>query len=94
VVLRGADGTQIRIAARALFPCVGLVPNSAWTGLELDANGAIVTGAGLSTSLPGVYAAGAVRAGFGGRLMDAEADGNAAAASAIAAIAAAREASR
>jgi thioredoxin reductase (NADPH) len=84
VSIEGADGidavviagpsSHTRIAARAVYPCVGLVPNSGWTGLATDADGAIVTGAGLATSMPGVHAIGAVRAGHGGRLVDAVAD--------------------
>jgi thioredoxin reductase (NADPH) len=73
VVLAGPSG-PVRLAARAVYPCVGLVPNSAWTGLATDAGGAILTDARLATSLPGVFAVGAVRAGHGGRLVDAVAD--------------------
>jgi hypothetical protein len=64
-----------RLPVRAVYPCVGLVPNSGWTGLATDAQGAIVTDARLAASLPGVFAVGAVRAGHGGRLIDAVADG-------------------
>jgi thioredoxin reductase (NADPH) len=88
VVLNGAGGMKTRVEARAVYPCVGLIPNAAWTGLDCDTAGAIVTGPGLSTSLPGVYAIGAVRSGFGGRLIDADQDAATAAASVIAALAA------
>lgn len=88
VLIAGPDGEAARIEARAVFPCIGLVPNSGWTGLDVDAHGAIVTGPGLAASRPAVFAAGAVRAGFGGRLVDAVEDGETAARSVIAALAA------
>jgi thioredoxin reductase (NADPH) len=73
VVVAGPSGNA-RIEARAVYPCVGLLPNSGWTGLVTDADGAILTGEGLATSMPGVHAIGAVRAGHGGRLVDAVSD--------------------
>jgi thioredoxin reductase (NADPH) len=58
-----------------VFPYVGLEPASACVPAELrDARGAVMTDAALQTSLPGVFAAGAVRAGFGGTLADAVRD--------------------
>ncbi|MBC7780064.1 MAG: FAD-dependent oxidoreductase, partial [Proteobacteria bacterium] len=84
IALTDAHGARCVIEARAIYPCIGLEPNSAWTGLACDACGAILTEPGLSTSMPRVLAAGAVRAGFGGRLLDAERDGQAAARSALA----------
>lgn len=74
VIVDGPSGAS-RLLVRAVYPCVGLVPNSGWTGLATDAQGAIVTDARLAASLPGVFAVGAVRAGHGGRLIDAVADG-------------------
>jgi thioredoxin reductase (NADPH) len=73
VQVAGPGGTT-RLQARAVYPCVGLVPNSAWTGLPVDAAGAIVVDDRLATPMPGVHAIGAVRAGHGGRLVDAVAD--------------------
>lgn len=58
-----------------LEPVCGFVPDAA----KRDASGALVTDAGLRTTMPGVYAAGAVRAGYGGLLTHAIADGVAAA---------------
>ena len=43
-----------------------------------DATGRLTTDASLQTSLAGVFAAGAVRAGCGGNLIDAQKDGEAA----------------
>ncbi len=73
VTVAGPSGTA-RLSVRAVYPCVGLVPNSGWTGLATDTDGAIRTDARLAASLPGSYAVGAVRAGYGGRLVDAVAD--------------------
>jgi len=61
-----------------LEPVCGFVPDSA----ERDANGFLVTDASMRTTVPGVYAAGAVRSGHGGLLSHAVADGIAAASSA------------
>jgi thioredoxin reductase (NADPH) len=58
-----------------LEPVCGFVPEAA----ARDASGALVTDAGLRTTMPGVYAAGAVRSGYGGLLSHAMADGIAAA---------------
>ena len=58
-----------------LEPVCGFVPGDA----KRDPGGALVTDADLRTTMPGVYAAGAVRAGYGGLLSHAMADGVAAA---------------
>ena len=60
-----------------LEPVCGFVPEAA----ARDAGGCLVTDTGLRTTMPGVYAAGAVRAGYGGLLSHAIADGVAAAVS-------------
>ena len=60
-----------------LAPVCGFVPEAA----ARDADGCLVTDTGLRTTLPGVFAAGAVRSGYGGLLSHAIADGIAAAAS-------------
>ncbi len=80
-----ADGTRAQIAARAIFPCVGLVPNAGWTGLALDAAGAIPVDESCATALPGVFAIGAVRTRHGGTLADAQRDACTAVASILAA---------
>lgn len=61
----GADGGETTLAARAVFPCIGLVPNTAFLGdaLALDLEGRIVTDASLCSSMPGVFAAGDIRSG-------------------------------
>ena len=68
-----SGGTTERIECAGVFVFVGLTPNSeiAPAGVERDAAGAIVTDASMQTAVPGVYAAGAVRAGYSGKLVDA-----------------------
>lgn len=65
VRVRAADGSESTLAARAVFPCIGLVPNTAWLDgvLALDGDGRIATDPALRTSLPGVFAAGDIRSG-------------------------------
>lgn len=74
------------IACRGVFGYVGLEPASAFLPRELarDAHGALVTDERFATALPGVFAAGAVRAEFGGTLGDAVREGNGAADAALA----------
>jgi thioredoxin reductase (NADPH) len=63
------SGAETRRPIRHLFLFIGADPNSDWlrgSGVELDGRGFVVTDAGrsgLETSLPGVFAAGDVRAG-------------------------------
>ncbi len=75
----GVEGVRVRdleagseevIACRGLFVFVGLVPNTGLLGPEVvrDAAGLVVTDAAFETAAPGVFAVGAVRAGYGGRL--------------------------
>ncbi|MGG5809315.1 NAD(P)/FAD-dependent oxidoreductase [Falsiroseomonas sp. CW058] len=86
VEVREGAGAPLRIAARAVFPWIGLMPNTAALPAEVtrDADGAVVVDAALRTSLPGLFAAGAVRAGHGGRLRHALHDGEGAARGVIA----------
>lgn len=66
VVLRdGASGQERRHAAAAAFVFVGLDPNTGWLdgAVELDERGFVVTDRAFQTSVPGVFAAGDVRAG-------------------------------
>jgi len=79
----GVDGLQIEcagavqtIACAGVFIFAGLEPNTACVPGEAarDATGALVVSERCATSLPGLWAIGAVRAGFGGTLDDAAAD--------------------
>ena len=64
------------IGCRGLFVFVGLEANAALLGPEVarDAAGFVITDATCETGLPGVFAIGAVRAGYGGRLTQAVAE--------------------
>lgn len=77
-------GRSHEIPCTGFFAYVGLEPACSFVpeAAVRDANGFLVTDAGMRTSLPGVYAAGAVRSGSGGLLCHAIADGIAAAKSA------------
>ncbi len=78
--VKSADGKTSEIAASGVFAYVGLEPNVECVPAEIkrDATGRLTTDASLQTSLAGVFAAGAVRAGCGGNLIDAQKDGEAA----------------
>ncbi len=69
------------IACTGFFAYIGLQPACEFVPAEVerDGKGCLVTNAALQTALPGVYAAGAVRAGHGGLLAHAMAEGKAAA---------------
>ena len=71
-VRSGSGGTE-RIECAGVFVFAGLEPNSevAPPAVVRDAAGAIETDASMQTAVPGIYAAGAVRAGYSGRLVDA-----------------------
>ena len=81
-----ADNTTREIPCAGFFAYVGLQPNCDFVPAEIarDANGCLVTNASLQTAGPGVYAAGAVRAGYGGLLTHAMAEGATAAKAAAA----------
>jgi len=57
---------DVRLDAAALFLMIGADPCTTWlheVGVELDAKGFVVTRDGFTTSVPGVFAVGDVRAG-------------------------------
>ncbi|MEO8441185.1 MAG: FAD-dependent oxidoreductase [Betaproteobacteria bacterium] len=76
-----ADNTTVEIPCAGFFAYIGLQPSIEFAPADLarDASGCLVTDANLHTKMPGVFAAGAVRAGYGGMLTHAIADGNTAA---------------
>lgn len=76
-VRQGAGGGTAEIEAEAVFPFVGLAPNSAWLAgrLPCDQRGGIMTDVRLRTALRGVFAAGSVRAGTSGQAAGASGDG-------------------
>ena len=67
------DGRDVPLACAGVFAYVGLAPSAAFMPERVarDAHGAVVTDAALETAVPNVFAAGAVRAGYGGTLADA-----------------------
>jgi thioredoxin reductase (NADPH) len=76
---RGSDETR-RFPAAAAFVFIGLKPNSAFLGdaVKRDDGGFLVTTSTMETSMPGVFAAGDVRAGSTKQLGSAVGDGIAA----------------
>ena len=81
VVARDREsGEEHRFPATAAFVFIGLDPNSGFLGetVERDTGGFLVTSATMETSMPGVFAAGDVRAGSTKQLGSAVGDGIAA----------------
>lgn len=64
-VVLSSEGKEVEEAFDGVFVFIGLSPNSAVVSglVDLDAQGFIVTDAALQTSVPGIFAAGDVRAG-------------------------------
>ena len=70
------DDTHSEIECSGLFPFIGVVPNTEFVPAPLlTATGHIKTSPGLSTSDPRVLAIGAVRADYGGNIVQAMAEG-------------------
>lgn len=69
-------GTEEVVGCNGLFVFVGLAPNAGLLPPDVarDDRGFVVTDASFETSAPGVFAIGAVRAGYGGRLTQAVAE--------------------
>lgn len=79
------DGEAAReIACTGVFPYIGLEPVCEFVPASVgrDPSGCLITDANFLTAMPGVYAAGAVRSGYGGQLVHAMTEGIAAAKSA------------
>jgi thioredoxin reductase (NADPH) len=76
-----ASGATDDFEADGVFIYIGLRPNTAFLDgrLGLDPSGAIPTDGAMRTELPGVFAAGTVRAGAAGRAVASAGDGTAAA---------------
>ena len=72
-VAPAAGGESEDIACSGVFIFVGLEPNTGYLPdtIERDAAGRVVTDANYQTSVPGIYAVGAIRAGYSGQLADA-----------------------
>ena len=67
------DGKTEEMPAAGIFAYVGLEPNAAFAPAEIarDGGGHLVTSKEFETAVPGIYAIGAVRAGYSGLLRDA-----------------------
>ena len=84
VMLRNhVSGERRQLACSGVFPFIGTQPNSSFLpGSILDGDGYVQCDTGEQSRMPGVFAAGAVRAGYGGQLAQAAGEGIAAATSA------------
>ena len=70
---------DVRLDAAGLFLMIGADPSTTWLyelGVELNAKGFVVTRDGFVTSVPGVFAAGDVRAGSVKRVASAVGEGS------------------
>lgn len=76
-----ADGRESDLAAAGAFVFIGLEPNTGWLegAVDLDERGFVVTDRMMTTSVPGVFAAGDIRAGSVKQLAAAVGEGAAAA---------------
>ena len=79
------NGSVRKLACRGVFPFIGTSPNSAFLPPAVRRDeGYVVTHAGFATSVPGIFAAGAVRRGYGGHVAEAVGEGVSAASAAAA----------
>ncbi len=86
VEIVGPDGAPGRLPCAGVFAYAGLAPACGFVpaAVSRDEGGYLVTDPFMRTSVPGLFAAGVVRAGNGGTIADAEADAEAAVSSASA----------
>lgn len=79
------DGQTRELGCAGVFVCIGLEPNSDYLPPEVrrDERSFVVTGDALETSVPGIWAIGAVRSGYSGLLRDAAAEARRAAGSVV-----------
>ena len=71
------DGAESTLACAGIFPFIGSEPNTAFLPdeFERDEAGRLRTDPSFRTSLPGIWAVGAVRAGYSGELAAAAGEG-------------------
>ncbi len=74
--IQTAGETEKDMVCSGVFIFIGLEPNTGFLpqGLSRDDKGAVITSEQGATALPGLWAIGAVRSGFGGLLTDAAED--------------------
>jgi thioredoxin reductase (NADPH) len=84
VVLSSGGATET-LAVHGVFPYIGLKPNTDWLddAVTLDAGGHIVTDIMMATSVPGIWAAGDIRANSAAQLAASAGDGATAAVAAV-----------
>ncbi len=77
IVIAGSDGVEREHPAAGAFVFVGLDPNTGWLDglVALDERGFVTTDRMLETSVPGIFAAGDVRAGSTKQLASAVGEG-------------------
>jgi len=74
-----ASQEEVRLGAGGLFLMIGAVPRTDWlndAGVDLDPKGFVWTGAGFTTSVPGIFAVGDVRADSVKRVASAVGEGS------------------
>ena len=74
-----AAGDDVQLDAAAVFLMIGAEPHTGWlhdVGVELDDKGFVVTPDGFSSTVPGVFAVGDVRAGSVKRVASAVGEGS------------------
>jgi thioredoxin reductase (NADPH) len=70
------DGSPTELECSGIFPFIGLTPNSGFMPAGMtDSSGHVPTGPGFTTADPRIFAVGAVRADYGGNLVEAMAEG-------------------
>jgi thioredoxin reductase (NADPH) len=71
-----ANGEQTEYPCSGVFPFVGVAANTSYLPLQVerDASDRVLTDSVMRTSLPRLYAIGALRAGYGGDLVCAAGD--------------------
>lgn len=84
--VKHGDGRVEELPCAGVFAYIGLTPNAGFLPAEIarDEAGYVKTNDALETTLPGVWAIGAVRSGFAGTLADADNEAHRAAAAVIA----------
>lgn len=81
----GKDGSESDLACAGVFPFIGVAANGNFLPAEIPCeDGFVVTDASYQTTMGGVFAAGAVRKGYGGQLAQAVGEGVSAAQAAVA----------
>jgi len=80
ITIRTGNASE-KLETAGVFVFVGLAPNAEIAPAEVQRNneGAVVTDESLRTAVPGIFAVGAVRAGYSGKLVDAVHEGRTAA---------------